>query len=150
MQIQSNLLLSSLDRILDILLSRQINVYLGADFSNLLKTYPLCRSIGGGQGHNLKTFERAFKQNPSVHMMCDSSFSKCIVTANDGAGRPGNTYAIYECISSEEENKKFYESCAESGITEVIISVEKYHYRIETWNESKGLDAIDVSKFCVY
>ena len=90
-------------------------------------------------------FGSAFKQNTSAFIMCDSSYGKCIVAVRDPNGRAGNSIVKHECTSSSTKNKKFYESCAEQGTTEVIINEETDSFQIKY-----GGNTIRVKKGGVY
>ena len=141
MSIQSKLLLSRMERLIDSFLSIPNNMHLGAKFGEILKLYPKCRTIGVSPTGNKTAyalFRNFFGGKIDAYMCCDESFGSCILAFNAPNGSDNSRYVVRRLISDPSNNRSFFDQLNEDGTNDVNIIEDSGCIRIETLRSDDG------------
>ena len=138
----SDYLLSSIDRLLGIIVNQENETYFGATFDGLAREYPGWRNLRAS-AHSMDdrdVFRNAFRGSTSACLRFNASSDKYIVAVFDEKidRRFGNkdTWYFFECLSDSAQTHSFFNACAELDPTEVLLN-EKPHYYVLTITDTE-------------
>jgi hypothetical protein len=151
MQNKSNILLNTLDRILDLTLCGQSSLYLGPRFSELIETDTLHKSIGvsGNSGDYRTLFQKSFGGNSDAHILCTATYDKRQLAFRDTDAASIDTYKTLECVSTKEEFKQFFNALKPEGITYIRIQeIESNQLEIATFGSELSGPSFSIKIEC--
>jgi hypothetical protein len=141
----SNMLLSSIDEKLDLLLG---HVCLGAELKKWTVVYPESKTITiSASSHSMiPLFKKYFLGQYTAHIYCDVRHENFILAV---LGEDRN-YQFFKCMSTVTENRSFFDACEGTGVNEVTIIEEPDTIQIRTLTYKGKFQFINVDKDGAY